>query len=255
MSTTSSSTNHRRSEPRPAEAPPGQHRGGKVNRLSRETLGLTALEALRASIMGGEFALGEHLIETALAEQLGISRGPLREALALLEKDGLIESFPHRGRYVVDFNTTDVDEYYGLRKVLETYAVELLIKRADRNSDRILQRAWSRIRDAADKGDSRRLALSDLAFHDALYQLTGDSVLISVWTQCVAGRLRMLVNLATDAHAPMGEESGNHRLILEAILGRDVRAARAHVSRHVDDAWSRIRRAVAGRASGQPPTE
>ncbi|MGH7642576.1 MAG: GntR family transcriptional regulator [Candidatus Dormibacteria bacterium] len=213
--------------------------------MASETLGATALEALRASILSGRFAGGERLVEATLAQEMGISRGPLREAMALLEKDGLILNVPRRGKYVVEFTTKVVDELYGLRMVLETHAVELLITVASPAKDRALERAWRQVRDAAAGAEPLRMALADLAFHDSLYRLTDDDLLTRVWQESVAGRLRMLVNITTRTLHPMAVEVTNHQVIMDAILQRDVASARAHVSQHVGDAWLRVRESVA----------
>ena len=224
-------------------------RGPRLARVTSETLGATALEALRASILSGRFAGGERLVEATLAQEMGISRGPLREAMALLEKDGLILNVPRRGKSVVEFTTKGLDEQYGLRKVLETYAVELLIKRATPSKDRALERALRQVRDAADGDEPLRMALADLAFHDTLYKLTDDDLLTRVWRESVAGKLRMLVNITTRTLYPMAVEVSNHQVIMDAILQRDVATAREHVAQHVDDAWLRVRDSVASAQS------
>lgn len=202
------------------------------------------LEALRASILSGRLSGGERLVEVALAQELGISRGPLREAMALLEKDGLIVNIPRRGRYVVEFTTKAVDEHYGLRKVLETYAVELVIGSSNPGKIRTLERAVKQVREAADAGDPLRMALADLAFHDTLYQLTDDALLAQVWRESVAGKLRMLINITTRTQYPLEVEVENHQVIVDAIREGDLVRARQYVSRHVDDAWRRVREAV-----------
>jgi DNA-binding GntR family transcriptional regulator len=215
------------------------------------TLGEIALESLRASILSGQFAAGERLVEVALAQELGISRGPLREAMAQLEKDGLIQNVPRRGKYVVEFTIRAVDEHYGLRKVLETYAVELFIRSKGPAKTKALDLAWQQLRDAAEAGDGLRLALADLDFHATIYQLAEDELVARVWRETLAGKLRLLVNVTSRTHAPIGEEVENHRRILEAITKGDVEAAQAEVNRHVYEAWRRIRKAVARDREGR----
>jgi DNA-binding GntR family transcriptional regulator len=217
----------------------------RLARATPVTLGEIALDSLRASILSGQFAAGERLVEVALAQELGISRGPLREAMAQLAKDGLIEHVPRRGKYVVQFTTRAVDEHYGLRKVLETYAVELFIRSKSPAKTKALERAWRRLRDAAEGGNGLRMALADLNFHATIYQLADDELVARVWRETLAGRLRLLVNFTSRTHAPIEEEVQNHRRILEAIIKGDVEAAQAEIHRHIDDAWHRIRKAVA----------
>lgn len=225
----------------------------RLARATAVTLGEIALESLRASILSGKFAAGERLIEATLAEELGISRGPLREAMAQLETDGLIENVPRRGKYVVVFTTRTVDEHYGLRKVLETYAVQLLIRSNSQAKTNSLERAWRRLRDAAEAGDGMRLALADLNFHGTIYQLAGDDLLARVWRETLAGRLRLLVNFTSHTHAPIGEEVENHRRILDTISQGDLETAQLEVDRHIHESWARIRKVVqCARDNGGP---
>lgn len=222
-----------------------QRHGRRMARVSSETLGASALEALRTSILSGRFAGGERLVEATLAQEMGISRGPLREAMALLEKDGLILNVPRRGRYVVEFTPKGVDELYRLRTVIETHAVERLIKVVNPGKERTLERALRQVRDAAEVADPLRMALADLAFHGTLYELTDDDLLVRVWRENVAGKLRMLVNITTRTLHPMAIEVSHHQVIMDAILEHDVGTAREHVAQHVEDAWLRVRKAVA----------
>jgi DNA-binding GntR family transcriptional regulator len=222
-----------------------QQSGFRLARATPVTLGEIALDSLRASILSGQFAAGERLVEVALAQELGISRGPLREAMAQLEKDGLIEHVPRRGKYVVEFTTRAVDEHYGLRKVLETYAVELFIRSKSPAKTRALERAWRQLRDAAEAGNGLRMSLADLNFHANIYQLADNELIARVWRETLAGKLRLLVNVTSRTHAPIEEEVENHRRILEAIIAGDVEAAQAEVDRHIKEAWHRIRKAVA----------
>jgi len=223
----------------------GQRQSRRMARVPSETLGASALEALRTSILAGRFAGGERLVEATLAQEMGISRGPLREAMALLEKDGLILNVPRRGRYVVEFTTKGIDELYRLRNVLETHAVERLIKAAEPSKERALERAWRQVRDAAEMADPLRMALADLSFHDTIYELTGDDLLVRVWRENVAGKLRMLVNITTRTLHPMAIEVSHHQHIMDAILEHDVDTAQEHVAQHVEDARLRVRNAVA----------
>jgi DNA-binding GntR family transcriptional regulator len=202
------------------------------------TLGATALEALRASILRGNIGLGERLVEASLSNELQISRGPLREALALLEKEGLVENHPRRGRAVVQLTLRTLDQHYSLRKLLEMQAVGELIETLTPRKERILEACVKRMADAADSDDAMRLALADLALHDTVYQLSENDLLLKVWQENVAGKLRLLVNITGKTHRPMNTV-GNHRLLVETIIGRDAGAAKHLVQEHVDDAWRR----------------
>jgi DNA-binding GntR family transcriptional regulator len=106
--------------PSPAERVPV-----RLAPLPRRTIGDEVLETLRKSIITGAFAPGDHLAEGALAEQLGVSRAPVREAMMQLEREGLL-AFDKRGAARVKaFTDDDFDEIFGLRLELETMAARL----------------------------------------------------------------------------------------------------------------------------------
>src|SRR5688500_7573882 len=95
--------------------------------ITSRTLVDTVVEPLRDSMLSGRFAQGDGLVEAGRAREIAISRGPIREALALVEKDGIVVNVPRRGKFLPAFDAQTIDEIYSLRKVLEPYAVQLLI--------------------------------------------------------------------------------------------------------------------------------
>lgn len=212
--------------------------------LAPPTLGATALEALRTSILRGRFAPGERLVEAPLSRVLQISRGPLREALALLEREGLVENLPRRGKFVVELTEKTVDEHYSLRRVLEEYAVGQLIASMNPRKRRILEAGIKRMQDAALTRDSLRLSLSDLAFHESLYQLADNDLLLRIWHESVAGKLRLLINITGKTHSSLNTVANHEHLVL-AIVEGDVEGAQAQIRGHVDDAWRRAQESLA----------
>jgi DNA-binding GntR family transcriptional regulator len=209
------------------------------------TLAEVVLKQIRASIIAGRFAPGERLVEADLARNLGISRGPIREALADLERDGIVVRVPRQGSFVRTFDTELVDEVYSLRKILEKYAAEQLVLKMDGEVEASLERSLATIDEAADSGNIAALADRDLQFHNSLYQLSGHGLLQQAWHDCLAGKLRMLVNVTTRTHVPLSDATVNHRPIVEAIVSRNTELACALVSEHIDDGWRRALQALA----------
>ncbi|MDA8330395.1 MAG: GntR family transcriptional regulator [Candidatus Dormibacteraeota bacterium] len=228
-------------------ADPTRRSAAKLAPLSPPTLGATALEALRASILQGRFQPGDRLVESTISRELAISRGPLREALNFLEKEGLVESVPRRGKFVVQLTQRTLDETYRLRRILEAEAVRLLVSQLSSRKERTLQLGIKRMKDAVGQGDPLRLALADLAFHDLIYELAGDALLLRVWRENFAGTLRLLINLTGRTH-PLGATLDNHRALVAAIVSSDGNKACRLAEEHVDDAWNRARISFPGAA-------
>jgi DNA-binding GntR family transcriptional regulator len=224
--------------------------GPKLSPLSPPTLGATALEALRASILQGRFHPGERLIESTISRDLAISRGPLREAMNFLEEEGLVESVPRRGRFVVQLTQRTLDENYRLRRVLEPQAVGLAVECLSPRNEKALHLGIRRMEDAVRQRDPLRLALADLAFHDLLYELAEDTLLLRVWRQNLAGTLRLLINMTGRTH-PLAATLDNHRALVNAIVSSDSRRACSLAREHVDDAWQRARDSFLGSANGR----
>jgi DNA-binding GntR family transcriptional regulator len=220
---------------------PAEGTGRRLAPITSPTLVGTVVETLRSSILYGRFAPGERLVEAELARELGISRGPIREGLALLEKDGIVVNVPRRGKFVLGFDNRLVEEIYSLRKVLEPYAAGLVIASLTEAKQRVLEATLAELEEAADAGDVRLLAQRDIAFHHSLYELADHQLLTQVWTETIAGKLRMLLNITTQTHVPLIDTAHNHRVIVEAILAKNARQARSLLVQHIDDAWRRAR--------------
>jgi len=97
--------------------------------VRNQTLRHTVLEPIRNAILFGQLPVGHRLREEDIAEQMGVSRGPVREALQQLEREGLVISHAHRGTVVAAVDEDEVDVLYHLRSELEAFAVKSLLKR------------------------------------------------------------------------------------------------------------------------------
>lgn len=194
---------------------------------------------LRESILRGRFAPGERIVEADLARELGISRGPIREALGVLEKDGIVESVPRKGKFVLRFDRRRIDEIYSLRKVMETYAAEMLMNSLTAYKRELLEKAATEIEATAASGSAAELSQRDLAFHNLLYELADHEALLNVWNEHIAGKLRILVNVTTQTHDPLSDAGRNHRVLVESIVRRRKGDTRRLISEHIDDAWRR----------------
>lgn len=224
---------------------------GRVGRLDSTRLVDSALEALRDAILQGRLAPGERLLEIPLASELGISRSLLREALQLLEKDGIILSLPRKGKFVQTLDLQAIDELYSLRKVLECFATDLVCERIDAAGVAALHSALRRMRLAADSCDIWSLARQDISFHHTLIELSGHALLARAWRENVAGKLHLLLNITEPTHQPLHDALERHAKLVEGIASGDRREAGELISRHIDDAWGRARAALLEQGAGK----
>ena len=185
-----------------------------------------AVDALRAAILDGRLEPGVRLKEIPLAEQLGISRGPIREALRLLERDGLIELIPNRGAIVPEVKALDVLEVYALRASLGSLALQKSMLE-DRFPTADLEHALGLLRTAVANHDARRAADADLAYQSAIIAGSGLPRAIREWD-----RLTWQVRLFLTA-LEIGYEDKLERFLAEdealnaAISRRQARQAEA----------------------------
>src|SRR5688572_13448095 len=149
-------------------------------RIEKEVLRDKIFEVLRGWILDGKLKPGERIIELTLAKELDVSRAPLREALWLLERQGLVQIRAHHGACVTQLSEQDIVEIFEIRELLETHAAKK-IRAANRPSDRAaLRQALEELEAACRSRDIRLFSTADLRFHQILWELSGNRHLQSV---------------------------------------------------------------------------
>lgn len=189
-----------------------------------------ALETLRSAIFDGTLPSGTPLVERQLAEDMGVSRAPIREALRQLEEEGLVVNIPYKGSYVAQIDRDRLEEILSLRLVLEVFAAELAFPEFKRTQAEQLRQIVEQM-DAA-KNDPVRLADLDMAFHRTFYQLSDHTLLLQVWTT-IERQMRLFLSMNQRSYESMTDWIDSHRQVLQAMQGDDVEAAKAAVRRHI----------------------
>lgn len=131
-----------------------------------------AADAVRDAIVRGRFKPGERIKEIPLAAELDISRGPIRDALRRLERDGIVEVIPNRGAVVPEIRAVDVLEVYALRAALGELALHKLILE-ESVPEQALERTLERLRRAVERGQADRAADADLAYQSQIVSSSG----------------------------------------------------------------------------------
>lgn len=203
--------------------------------LQRVNLRDQALTALRRAITSGELRPSSPLVETELSDQLGISRGTLREALRQLQQEGLAVIGPRGRLFVRHLDAKEITDIFVVRAALESTAAMLLAARADRaDSARTLDAALDLMARAGD-GDLQSRIEADLDFHRTMGVLTGNVALLHSWTT-LEGSIRMSIMWAGVDRAVGNMDADRHRVIVEAIAAGDADRARREVLDHL--AWA-----------------
>jgi GntR family transcriptional regulator of gluconate operon len=202
---------------------------------TRRSLAEDAADRVREEILTGGFKQGERLVEARIAQELGISRGPLREAFKLLRAEGLVMEEPNRGTFVVRLSGTDVRDIFELREALEIMAARLLVSRRREPALRELRRLLEQLETAADNGDVRAVSRADLALHEAICRLSGNARLHAAFTRDFHTMLA-LIRIDDQLYPSLEAMAREHRPILDAIGDGDADLAVTYLGKHIREA-------------------
>jgi DNA-binding GntR family transcriptional regulator len=193
-------------------------------------------DALREAILRGDFAPGDRLLENALSEQMQISRGPLREALRELEREGLAKSFPYRGTVVSAISRESIVEVLmPVRVVLETCGFEHARSRIDDKGHADLARLIEDMLKAADDLDVRRVVETDLAFHALVMRIGGQEESIRLW-HSIEPRIRGFFYTTTPpAHESLRLAASQHLELAERLKSGTKRQLKEAVRIHIEN--------------------
>lgn len=207
---------------------------------SRMRLQDDVLAVLRDAILGGQFAPGERLSEVALADQLEVSRGPVRVALAQLAHEGIVTIEPHKGASVPLMSREDVEEIYTLRLALETLAARRAVHRSEAADHEALSAAMTVIRDALASGDRRAIADADLQFHDAFYQAAHHRRLHASWRSIRSQVSLLLYSRNTVAVTTKEVIVDEHDHLARLLRERDEESLVSAVTEHIKGSYERL---------------
>lgn len=213
----------------------------KIALLRSNSLTTLVQQEVERRILAGELAPGDKLIEAAIAESLGISRGPVREAFRMLEEAGLVRQEKNRGVFVRHIPLDEALEIYDLRAMMDESVGRLL---ADKITPEQLKAARAMV-DAMERavkaGDADSYHLLNLQFHDTLVDFAGNRKL-SVLYRRLINELSLFRRMNLAAVGALPTSAGEHRAILKAIASGDAQAAGAAMRQHVLDSKERTLR-------------
>ena len=215
----------------------------KVNMNEYLPLRDVVFNTLRDAILKGELEPGERLMEIQLAERLGVSRTPIREAIRKLELEGLVLMIPRKGAEVAKISEKSLRDVLEVRRSLEELAAELACQRMDAEALKDLEDAQKAFIQAVESGETMTMAEADEHFHDVIYMGTGNTRLVQILNNLREQMYRYRFEYIKDSsqHERLVEE---HKVIYESIVKKDKETASHMAKVHIDNQKKAIIRQI-----------
>jgi len=192
-------------------------------------------ERLREAILEGTLKPGERMMEVQLAEEMGVSRTPVREAIRKMELEGYVVMIPRKGAYVAGISLKDIADVFEVRASLEALAAGLAAERITDGELERLERLLVAVTDDAERNDLADWVIKDTEFHDIIYQASRNQRLVQIVNNLMEHIHRFRsTSLALPGRMKIAVEE--HKKLVEAISERDVARARALAQEHVENA-------------------
>ena len=205
----------------------------KLNLDNYKPLRDVVFESLRTAILEGKLKSGQRLMEVQLAEQLGVSRTPIREAIRKLELEGLVIMLPRKGAYVADMSFKDLIDVLEIRASLEGLAASLASGRRRDEDIEGLEKLAREFEESVKSGDIEEVLKKDVEFHEYIFSLANNKklhqIINSLWEQ--VHRFRVTYVSDYEASLSLVEE---HNKILEAIKEGNCELAKIYATEHIE---------------------
>jgi len=214
-----------------------------VNLESYKPLRELVLDAIREAIINGTLKPRERLMEIQLAEELGVSRTPIREALRKLELEGFIVMVPRKGAYVADISFKDIADVFEIRAALEALAAGLAAERITDEELEEMERLVAEKAESIANQDMEKLIKVDTLFHEAIYKASRNQRLTSIISN-LREQIQRYRTTSLSYPGRMQRSLEEHRSIVEAIQSRDPQIAQQVAREHIENAENSIIEAI-----------
>lgn len=208
-------------------------------RINSQTLRDSVSTNIRNAIIDGTLSPGESINHSHMAERFGISRGPIREAIAQLEEEGLVRTVPYKGAFVTDITLDYIEELYSLRLLLELFAIERTVERIDPAGLEDFRSTISEMRKGIVASDLKLTREADIRFHYLIYAHAQHSLLMSVWKAVETG-MRRVLSIGHGSYADPREILGTHPDIFAAIEAKYARKAKELLEAHIRESGEAV---------------
>jgi len=200
----------------------------------KENKSLTSLifDKIREDILNDKYKTGEKIVEAKLADELGVSRTPVREALKQLELDGLIDNIPNRGVVVKGISKQDIEDIYTIREAIEGVGVRWAIERMEDEVLESLKEIYELMEFYTFKKDVDKIFELNTKFHETIYHATNSRYLEQILTDFQLF-IKSTRNKSLHSDGRMDEALKEHKIVLDAFLARDADAAVEATVKHI----------------------
>jgi len=202
-------------------------------------------ETLREAIINGTLKPGERLMEVQLAEDMGVSRTPVREAIRKLELDGFVLMVPRKGAYVAGISTKEIADVFEVRAALESLAAGLAAERITDEELGDLQRLMVGVNISSEAGDLERVVQSDTDFHDLIFKASRNNRLVQIINK-LREQIQRFRSTSLSYPGRIKETIEEHKKLLGAISDRDIELARNVAREHIENAENSMLEALRG---------
>lgn len=214
---------------------------------TQERITDSVFQKLRSAILNGDLAPGTKLSVPVLAQELNVSRSPVREAVQRLTAERLAYEEPRRGCFVVELDADDLIPIYDVREVLEGLAARRAAELRDPACLERLEALMASHRTAIETGDLERHVALDVAFHELLREVAGNQLLTEV-LDSIRGVVQLAIRTTSLRTGPGHLALAEHERIVDAIVSGDPDAAEAHARHHIARMRQTLREQISSRA-------
>ena len=205
-------------------------------------------EHIREAIISGVFAPGERLMEIQMADEMGVSRTPVREAIRKLEMEGFVVMIPRRGTYVSNISIKDINDVYEIRTSLDILAAGLAAERINDEELEELQRRLVQVGQAIESGEMDKVLEADIAFHDVLYKASRNERLRNIINN-LREQITVIRGVSMSYPGRLKDTQEEHRLLVESIAARNVEKSQEAARIHLENAEKTLMEAMAGQTN------
>ena len=206
-------------------------------------------EHIREAIINGTFAPGERLMEIQMADEMGVSRTPVREAIRKLEMEGFVVMIPRRGTYVSNMSIKDINDVYEIRISLDTLAAGLAAERISDEELEELQRLLVKVGAAIEKNDMAKVVEADIEFHDVLYKASRNERLRNIINN-LREQITVIRGVSMRYPGRLKDTQDEHRRLVECISARNVEKSQEMARIHLENAEKTLMAAMSERMDG-----